>query len=260
MFLQEPVDKLYGKYAAVVVDNKDEDHMGRITVSVPQLDDMQFLARPCLPYGHFFIPPEGTRVWVEFEGGNALEKDSAIWVGAWYLKGKTPAEASISPPDNRVIQTASGHTIELMDKDGEEKITIRHKDNSFISIDKNGSVLIANQKGSHISLNAKDENATFMEQHGNLITMTGDGIVLVNKNGAVLELKGDLVRVAANNIVLQGSSVALGAGAAEPTILGTTFATIYGVHTHATAVGPSGPPVPPVISPNPRLTSAVVVK
>jgi hypothetical protein len=91
--------------------------------------------------------------------------------------------------------------------------------------------------------------------------MTNDGIVVVNKDGAVVELKGDLVRVAAKNIVLQGSSVALGAGASEPTILGQTFATLYASHTHTTAVGPSGPPgPPPVVPPIPWLTSAVVVK
>src|SRR6516164_3467460 len=115
--------KYYGKYRGAVVQNDaDPDHMGSIVVTVPSIfgPDAKVTARPCLPYGHFFIPPVGTQVWIEFEGGHT---DYPIWVGTWYPRGATAAPAAISPPDNRVIQTASGHTIEIMDKAGEEKIT-----------------------------------------------------------------------------------------------------------------------------------------
>jgi hypothetical protein len=249
--------------------------MGRIVVKVPSVFgvDTEVTARPCLPYGYFFVPAVGTKVWIEFEAGDT---DYPIWVGTWYPQGTTPQPAAIAPPDNRVIQTASGHTIEIMDKAGEEKITIKHKDNSFVSIDKHGSVLLANQKGSFLLLNADKEEATFMEQHGHLLTMTAKGILIVNTDSSLLELNKDTIRISAKNIILQGSSVALGAGAAdpppEPAILGQTFAQMwntfiasYTAHTHATALGPSGPPLPPlvpppVLAPGKGLASAVVVK
>jgi|SRR6516162_4601622 hypothetical protein len=100
--LSHHVGKYYGKYSGTVIANdQDDDNMGTIVVSLPSLfgPDAQITARPCLPYGHFFIPDVGSAVWVEFEGG---DKDYAIWVGTWYPQGSTPAPAAISPPDNRV--------------------------------------------------------------------------------------------------------------------------------------------------------------
>ena len=105
-----------------------------------------------------------------------------------------------------------------------------------------------------------------VEQHGNSINMTEKGITIVNNDGsAALELGADMARLIAKNIVLQGSSVALGADAMEPTIMGQSFKTLWDtfiMHTHPTGVGPSGPPVPPAmpLMPGKDLTSAVVVK
>jgi hypothetical protein len=266
--LRHHVGKYYGKYSGEVLANdQDADNMGSIVVKMPSLfgEDAQVTARPCLPYGHFFIPAVGTKVWVEFEGGNIKYP---IWVGTWYPEGKTPAQAAISPPDNRVIQTASGHTIEIMDKEGEEKITIRHKGKAFITLDKKGSILIANQAGTYIQLDADKESATFVEQHGNLITMDSDGIVITQKSGStMLQLTDDTVRITGSSIILQAPSVSLtGDPAAEPTFLANTLAplwNLFAMHVHATAVGPTGPPTPPgpLITPGaPFLSSGTVLK
>jgi hypothetical protein len=261
--LQRHSGRYYGKYAGLVTDNEDPEQRGQIKVQVPAvLAEVEAWARPCLPYGHFFVPPTGAQVWVEFEAGHT---DYPIWVGVWYLAANVPPEAKLTPPDNRVVKTVSGHTIEIMDQGGEEKIIVKHKDNSFVSIDKKGSVLVANQKGSFLFLNSDKEEATFMEQHGHMLTMTDKGVLLVNKDGSLVELTGDTTRIAAPKIILQGGSVAVGSGATEPAILGQTFATMwttFGLHTHATAMGPSGPPVPPVqpLGPGTGLASATTVK
>jgi hypothetical protein len=52
-------------------------------------------------------------------------------------------------PFNRVIQTKSGHTIELDDTEGEERIHIYHRAGTYIEIDKEGSMVIASVKDSH---------------------------------------------------------------------------------------------------------------
>jgi len=249
--LDRHIGKFYGKYSGVVTAVEDDDHLGRITVKVPAVlgTEVAVLARPCLPFGHSFVPPVGAKVWVEFEAGNP---SFPLWVGCWYPTGTTPTEAAVQPPENRVIQTPSGHTIEMLDTAGEEKITIRHKGNAFLSIDKNGSVLISNSKGSHIYLNAEDEEATFVEQHGHLIAMTADAVMITNKDGSFVELKGgkarvvaaDGLQVTAKSITLDGGSISLGANATEPVILGNAFALAWGMHTHPTALGPSGPPIP----------------
>ncbi len=106
-----------------------------------------------------------------------------------------------------------------------------------------------------------------MEQHGHLMTMTSKGIVISNKDGATIELNGDVARIFSKNVVLQGTSVALGQGAMFPTIVVDptwmlTWSLFASAHIHATALGPSGPPTPPgpQLAPGNGLTSAVVVK
>ena len=246
-------NRYYGKYAGIVTDNADPENLGRMKVQVPSIygPEPETWARPCFPFGHFYVPAVGTKLWVEFEGGDT---NYPIWVGIWYANGEVPPEGALSPPDNRMIKTPSGHTIQLVDKDGEEKIIINHKKNSFLSVTKEGSIVIANDKGSLLNLDSDKATATLMEQHGNLLTMDSDGVLLVNKNGVVLEMKGDNVRImsagnvqiSGKNVIIQGQTVGIGEGAMEPTILGLTFVGMYAAHTHATAVGPTGPPLPPV--------------
>src|SRR5712691_11527903 len=146
------VGRYYAKYSGEVTDNQDPDQQGKIQVRVPSMFDtaLTVWARPCLPYGHFYIPPVGAHVWVEFEAG---DPQYPIWVGVWYAQGEAPPESRVSPPTNRVIQTASGHTVELDDTSAAPKVVIRHKDDSFVSIDDKGSVIIANKNGSNIFLN-----------------------------------------------------------------------------------------------------------
>lgn len=247
--LNRHLGKYYGKYSGEVVDNKDPGHMGRIKVKVPSvLQDLEVTARPCFPSGHFYVPPAGAKVWVEFEAG---DPGHPIWVGTWYPEGAAPPEAAMDPPDARVIHTPSGHTIEILDKEGEEKIVLKHKGNAFVSIDKNGSVLISNPNGSFVFLNADKGEMSLVEEHGTLVSMTEKGVVIANKDGTALQISGESVSVIAKEIVLHGQTVALGGAStpadAEPALLSTTFMALFNAHTHPTAVGPSGPPVPPLL-------------
>ena len=257
-YQQRHLGKYYGKYSGEVTANEDDDHLGRIMVKVASVfgPTLAVRARPCFATCQFFVPPVGAKVWVEFEAG---DPSFPLWTGMWYAADSVPQEAAIKPPDDRVIQTPSGHTIELMDKKGEEKIVVRHKDNSYIAIDKDGGVLIANKNGSHLFLNAKDGEATLVEEHGNLLRMKSDGLTLVNASGAVLEMKGDKVKIIAKDAVtistkdvnIESSTVSLGKGAGTggQRMVLEPFLMSYMTHTHATALGPSGPPLPPIVPP-----------
>lgn len=261
--LQRHAGKYYGKYQGVVVDNRDDGHRGRLTVRVDSvLGAAPVLARPCLPPGHFFVPDVGTTIWVEFEAG---DPDAPIWSGVWYPEPAVPPEAKVSPPTHRVVHTKSGHLVDLSDEADNERILIRHSSDSFISIAADGSVTVSNQKGSHLYLNATDGEATLMSEHGHLVTMTGDALTVVNDGGAIVELKGSAASILASEITLSGTSVALGAGASDPTIMGNAFKTLWPLvvaHVHPTAVGPSGPATPPILAlvDEVHLTSSVVVK
>jgi len=266
----------FGKYSGTVTDNADDAKLGRIWVKVPSIfgsvhpgqagepgqppdEGPAVRARPCLPFGHFYVPPTGAHVWVEFEGGHV---ESPIWVGVWYPEGTVPPPAAINPPDNRVIQTVSGHTVEVSDKADDEHILIKHKGNGFFSMDHHGNITIASQNGSFVSLSVADDNLTIMDKNANLLTLSGEGASVVSKGGVTIHLSDDAAHIIAPKIVLEGQSIVLGAGASEPTILATSFLTMFAAHTHGTAVGPSTPPVPPLAPPMflNFSTSAVAVK
>ena len=263
--LSRHTGKFYGKYSGVVADTSEPDARGRIKVKVPSIfgEEAIVTARPCFPYGHFFVPPPGVRVWVEFEAGNP---DYPIWVGVWYADGAAPQEAQGSPQTERVMQTPFGHTVVISDKDGEEKITIRHGGNAFLALAKDGSALLSNKKGANLYLNADGKAATLQSEAGHLITMGENSILIAGKDGAAVEIKGDTVNVLAPKINLSGSSVGLGAGAMEPTLMGNQFKILWAMvqnHIHPSAMGPTGPSpmlMPLTLIDGVHLSSAVVVK
>jgi phage gp45-like len=263
----ERTDRVFGKFRGKVVDNADEQHQGLLKVRVPDVfgEKAEVMAEPCLPYGHFFVPPKGTDVWVEFEAGDPTRP---VWVGVWYPPGTTPAEAEQSPPEHRVIKTAAGHTVEIVDTEGEERILIRHSGDAFLSIDKDGGVLLYNPKGSHLHLDAKNGAASLVEQHGNHVAMGEKGIALVNGDGTMVNITGDTVHVSAAKVVVDATTVALGAGASEPTLLANQFKTLWQVlltHIHPTTA-PGAPTLPSAelqalqLIPGVHLSSSVVVK
>jgi len=210
--LQRHVGKFYGKYSGIVVDHADPDQRGHLMVRVDTIfgPDTVVRARPCFPSNVFFVPDPDARVWVEFEAGDPR---CPIWVGTWYPDGATPDEVRVDPPTHRVIHTAYGHRIELSDESGKEQIVIRHGGKQ-------------------------------------VLTMSGDGVVIENDGGSVVELKGGTATVKATNIVLDGTTVEAGAHANDPTIMGNAFKSLWNIvstHTHPSAMGPTGPPVPVIL-------------
>jgi hypothetical protein len=262
--LSRHVGRYYGKFRGKVTGNADEKYQGTLTVTVPDVfgPEVEVVARACLPYGHFFVPPVGANVFVEFEAG---DPEYPLWVGAWYAEGAAPAQAQVSPPDHRVIHTPAGHTIEIVDTEGEQRILIRHPSNSFVSIDPNGSVLLANAQGSHLHLDAENGTATVVQKDGNHLAMGEKGVALVNPAGTTINVVEDTVHVSAKNVVVEATSIALGKGASEPTLMGEAFSTLWDLmltHTHTPPAGAIA--TPPVLllklQPGQHLTNSVKVK
>jgi hypothetical protein len=113
----------FGKYSGIVADNLDPENLGRLQVKVPTIftPDEVVMARPALPYGVFFVPEPGDKVWIEFEGGDT---GLPLWTGVQYVAGEWPDEGKANPPQKRVIKTPSGHVMVFNDKGGEEGIVI----------------------------------------------------------------------------------------------------------------------------------------
>jgi hypothetical protein len=78
---------LWGKHRGTVTDSADPQNVGRVKVSVPSAMRAPAWAMPCVPYSagrpnKRQIPPVGTSVWVEFEGGDVSRP---IWAGRFWV-------------------------------------------------------------------------------------------------------------------------------------------------------------------------------
>jgi uncharacterized protein involved in type VI secretion and phage assembly len=97
----------FGKYRGTVVDNQDATKRGRLQVTVDAvLGSIAVWAMPCVPYagdsvGLFAMPPVGSGVWVEFEGG---DPSFPIWVGCFWADNEVPLGGD---PTMKVWQTDS---------------------------------------------------------------------------------------------------------------------------------------------------------
>lgn len=133
-----PAEKFYyGKYRGLVTDTKDPDVRGRIKVSVPAIPGMaDAWAVPCTPYGgkdvgFYAIPPAGSFVWVEFEGGNI---DQPIWVGCLWDTDQVPSEvSSLSKDDPEQIKIFKTRVFSfyINDTDKKGEVVMKYLDSTL---------------------------------------------------------------------------------------------------------------------------------
>jgi hypothetical protein len=205
----------FGKYSAIVKDNRDDQKLGQLQLSVPSLfpPDELVTARAALPYGFFFVPEVGAKVWVEFEGG---DPGLPIWTGIQYVAGEWAAEASENPPQRRVMKTAAGHLVMFHDKSGEEKIEIEDGVNKHvITLDANGVAIKDGQNQHEVVLDTqgvqitdgKNQHQLTLDGQGikvkdgknmNTVSLAAAGITIETVAGAKVELAGPLVKLSSS--------------------------------------------------------------
>lgn len=148
-------------FTAEVEDVNDPDKMNRVRVRCHgwHTDDTGILPTNKLPWATVMMPSTSA----SYRGiGSNHELMVGSWVVGFFRDGPSaqdplilgsiasktngtidiPSEARNDPPDNKVHKTESGHTIELDNTDGEERIKIKHKSGSHITFNKDGSVSI----------------------------------------------------------------------------------------------------------------------
>jgi uncharacterized protein involved in type VI secretion and phage assembly len=147
--------RYYGVVIGIVTNNQDPDKMARVRVKFPWLsdDNESWWARMAVPMagngrGSYFLPEVDDEVLVSFEHGDVR---SPYIVGAlWNGKDAPPADNGDGQNNLRLIHSRSGHLVrlddtngdekvEIIDKTGNNKITIKSSDNS-VSIECTGDM------------------------------------------------------------------------------------------------------------------------
>jgi uncharacterized protein involved in type VI secretion and phage assembly len=247
--------KYYGKYRGFVVDNKDPDKRGRVTLTVPSVlgEATSTWALPCLPYGggsgfgFVAVPPVGSQVLVEFMEGDI---STPLWTGTfWRTASEVPPEFTDGDePTVKVMKTESGHLLTFEDKSGDEAIILQSAKQAKIEMDSKGSVLLTDAKGSKVTLDADANTLTIEDANGNSLEFSSSGFTCKDLNGNEITGAAAGITVKSTMVTIQGQMVAIGGSGGEPLVKGTTFLAMFNAHTHnCTAPGaPSGPPVPPL--------------
>ncbi len=214
---------------AKVVENKDEQKLGRVRVQFPwqeiQSKEMKTpWLRIAVPYagaskGHQFIPEIGEEVMVGFEMNNA---ERPYIIGSFYNggNGKPDENWAVSKEESgtsnniKAIRTRNGHTILFNDKGNaglleiydnknntyhitlsadDKKITIYSAGNVEVVADSNVNV----SAGNNIAVNASGD-----------ITVNAKGDIGVNADGNIgIKSKGNISMEAKKEVSIQASRV-----------------------------------------------------
>ncbi len=206
-------DKYFGKYTGIVKDNRDAQQLGQLQLSVPAIfpPDEVVIARAALPYGYFFVPEVGAKVWAEFEGGDS---GLPLWTGVQYVAGEWPPEAQVDPPDKRVIKSAKGHVVTFDDTPGDEKIEIKTSSASghTVTLDTQGIKVHDGVGQNDIVLGGS--GVAVQTTAGQKVELTSSGIIIQTAIGQKIELTstGVTIDAAVGIVTVTGALVKLGAG------------------------------------------------
>jgi phage baseplate assembly protein gpV len=158
--LHQPDERHLGKFRGIVTDTDDPAKSGRLRARVPEvLADVETgWALPCIPYageaaGLWAVPPVGSGVWIEFEGGDASRP---VWTGCWWAEGKAPADSV----QKVVLRTPAGHLVRIDDEAG--TIELEEKGggriamaSDSITLESNGAKVVLDASGVEISAGGK---------------------------------------------------------------------------------------------------------
>jgi hypothetical protein len=196
---QKVEHRFYGKYRGFVVENEDPENLGRLRLLVPSVLGDEVVtgwALPCVPYGgmanqgFLFIPEVDAGVWVEFEEGDL---EFPIWVGTFWSKpgggselpkqnkadGEEEGDVQ-SPLTRKIIKTVRGHTIQLEDAEGEERIIISDGEAENLLVFSKSGITLQN-KGNSITMT--DNGIVIKDANSNKLTQDSSGIIIEDKSG-----------------------------------------------------------------------------
>ena len=128
--------------------------------------------------------------------GYANPSNALGCVSSWE---EPPSGYSARYPYNRVIETASGHSIELDDTPGGERIMIWHRDGSYVQITGTSTT----HKNMSDAYHVNERNNHVYIGGNNIVTIEGDSYVLV-KGDKVEEIEGNYKQIVHGNVQIGG--------------------------------------------------------
>ena len=140
----------------------------------------------------------------EIQNTNVVLQEVNRWVANFSdlfngLKIEEPAPAyDTQYPYNRVIETAGGHSIEMDDTPGGERITIFHNTGSFVEIDNSGVMNIKSVGDLYIG---SARNIVVVSEGRQMVKVKGDAILSVD-GSMTQEVNGDMRQVVHGNYEL----------------------------------------------------------
>ncbi|PKQ62882.1 hypothetical protein BZG02_11860 [Labilibaculum filiforme] len=211
---------------AFVVDNADPQGIGRVRVQFSwQLTAPSPWIRMTQPHGgvdkgFHFIPEIGEEVMVGFEAGNA---EKPFVIGTLYHGAAKPESFTTDTNDIKAIRTRSGHTIELNDTDGEEKINIYDNEGSIITFDTQAKSLTISSVET-IDISAKNINISAEE---NIQIAAQQNIGIAAQADANIQAEGNLALQSTGDTTVN-SSAALTLAATSDVALSGQNASVSG--------------------------------
>ena len=181
----ESFGKYYSSYRGYVVDNDDEEKLGRILVKIPSVTKNKVHPTWAYPknqmggngYGSQFLPSIGDIIWVEFEHGDTR---FPIWSFAHRVTGEIPSEFANYQVYG--FKTPKGQMIIIDDRDGVEKIIIKSNNHLVVKGDK---VII---EGEEIYFQGLIRGTPRFSVGANGAFASGDGRIVQVTNGLITNI------------------------------------------------------------------------
>lgn len=218
-------------YRATVLVRKDPEGQHRIKVNCPQIygditpNDLPW-AYPKFPAwadksgqygggGFVCVPPIGAPVYIQFEGGNPLYP---VYEGGWFPRTNHPdfriPDHSIDKkgnPDNHYMTTPRGTTIQLDDREGEEKVLVRLPEGDYLAITAGGLTELRPK----LHVNIKTEKLIEV-QCENRVEVKAKTVGVYGSEKVDVVSDGDIDIKAKGNVNIDGSAIFLNSGTSDP--------------------------------------------
>lgn len=278
--------RYYGIYPATVADNVDPEKRGRCRLCVPAIGHEgdvdvpeDYWAMPNWPglsktaegqmRGWFEPPSIGDKVWVQFQHG---DPNFPVYSGGFLPKDGLGTELTGGEGSERKgYRTAAGHFLRFSDKPDDLHILLAKGDGTgatsgaMVSIDKDGTVTIMAENGSHVAISTVAGSITMINVDPDSakmlswMTLGKDMAQIANQSGCVMEMNkknftvnapGDVTMIAGGKVWMNSGKVCLGKGPVfEPLVRGMKFMQWALMHTHTCAA--PGAPTAPGLTPPP---------